>query len=323
MALTVLIRSGEVEAPPSVTFDEPRVVLGRGESCDIRLPDPTVSHRHASFRQRGADYIVMDEGSTNGTFVGPVRLPPQTPRVVRSGDLIRVGRIWIEVRLEQTAPARDPQAATREIALELVARALEAEGTDATLRVRVRSGPDGGKTLELADFERSYIVGRGGGAALSLEDPDVSRRHVELLRRGAKVFVRELGSKNGAQLAQEPLAPNALVVWKRSTELQVGQNVLEYEDPAAEALAEIERAVDERMREDESIEPPVGLEATAPRGEPLRTPAPAAVAPRLARAARHPRPARGWSGTDYLVALLSVVVLLMSIVGFWWLFGTD
>ena len=38
-------------------------------------------------------YIVVDEASTNGTFVGPVRLPPHTPRIVRSGDLIRLGRI--------------------------------------------------------------------------------------------------------------------------------------------------------------------------------------------------------------------------------------
>jgi len=60
-----------------------------------------VSHRHASIRQRGAEYIVLDEGSSNGTFVGPVRLAPQAPRVLRSGDLVRVGRVWLEVSIEQ------------------------------------------------------------------------------------------------------------------------------------------------------------------------------------------------------------------------------
>ena len=77
MALTVVVRSGEGEPAPRITFDAPRIVIGRGDGCEVRLPDPSVSHRHASIRQRGTDYIVLDEGSTNGTFVGPVRLSPQ------------------------------------------------------------------------------------------------------------------------------------------------------------------------------------------------------------------------------------------------------
>ena len=67
MALTVVVRSGELEDHPELTFDSPRVVIGRGSSCEIRLPDSSVSLRHASFRQRGGDYIVLDEGSTNGS----------------------------------------------------------------------------------------------------------------------------------------------------------------------------------------------------------------------------------------------------------------
>ena len=69
MALTIVVRSGDSDSPPSITFDAPRIVIGRGESCEVRLPDPSVSHRHASIRQRGSDYLVVDEGSTNGTFV--------------------------------------------------------------------------------------------------------------------------------------------------------------------------------------------------------------------------------------------------------------
>src|ERR1043165_1887230 len=100
MSLTVVIRSGEGQTPGAIPFDAPRVVIGRGEGCEVRLPDPSVSHRHASLRQRGTDYVVMDEGSSNGTFVGPVRLSPQAPRMVRSGDLVRVGRIWLELRIK-------------------------------------------------------------------------------------------------------------------------------------------------------------------------------------------------------------------------------
>src|SRR6185503_3907724 len=147
MALTVVIRSGELKMPATITFDAPRIVIGRGDGCEVRLPDPSVSHRHASIRQRGTDYVVVDEGSSNGTFVGPVRLSAQAPRVLRHHDLIRVGRVWLEVRVEQAVPTANPQATTREIALGLVAAALSAQGEDVSARVRVEDGPDVGREL--------------------------------------------------------------------------------------------------------------------------------------------------------------------------------
>ena len=53
MAVTIVVLSADSDPLPSITFDAPRVVLGRGEGTDVRLPDPSVSHRHASLRQRG------------------------------------------------------------------------------------------------------------------------------------------------------------------------------------------------------------------------------------------------------------------------------
>src|SRR6188768_3225820 len=131
MALTVVVRSGDHPTPLKISLDAPRIVIGRGEGCEIRLPDPSVSHRHASIRQRGSDYVVIDEGSTNGTFVGPVRLSPQAPRVLRSGELLRLGRVWLEVRIEHAPVTMSQKIVTRDIALGLVASALSAQGASA------------------------------------------------------------------------------------------------------------------------------------------------------------------------------------------------
>ena len=59
MPVTVVVKSGATDgAPPlSLTLDMPVIVLGRGESCDVRLPDPSVSRRHATVRQRGGDRL--------------------------------------------------------------------------------------------------------------------------------------------------------------------------------------------------------------------------------------------------------------------------
>lgn len=318
MALCVVIRSGEATSPPTITFDAPRIVVGRGEGCDVRLPDLSVSLRHASFRQRGGDYLVVDEGSTNGTFVGSVRLPPQTPRLLRSGDTLRFGRVWLEVKLEAAAPTQQPALATKEIALGLVASALAAEGEAATVRVRVESGPDAGRELELLDFDRDYVVGRGPGAALPLTDPDVSRRHLELRRRGDRVLVRDVDSKNGATLDGEPIAKDRPTGWRRGAILTVGATRLALEDPLAAALGELERASDERLAEDE-FPPPAPKRATA-------TPIPAAAPLEPAPRARSPGPRRrrrGWQWSDTVVSLLALAVLGASLLGLYWLLGLD
>jgi two-component system, cell cycle response regulator len=64
------------------------LVVGRGEDCDIRINDHSVSRRHARIEPAGEGYTVLDQGSTNGTFVNDV----QTARAkLRDGDYLRIG----------------------------------------------------------------------------------------------------------------------------------------------------------------------------------------------------------------------------------------
>ncbi len=64
------------------------VVLGRGNDCDIRINDHSVSRRHARI-QPGADgYYAVDLQSTNGTFVNDV---PASICKLNDGDYLRVG----------------------------------------------------------------------------------------------------------------------------------------------------------------------------------------------------------------------------------------
>ena len=64
------------------------LVLGRGNDCDIRINDHSVSRRHARI-QPGADgYYAADLQSTNGTFVNDV---PASMYKLKDGDYLRVG----------------------------------------------------------------------------------------------------------------------------------------------------------------------------------------------------------------------------------------
>jgi pSer/pThr/pTyr-binding forkhead associated (FHA) protein len=329
MALTVVVRSGDAEAPPSITFDAPRIVIGRGDGCEVRLPDTSVSQRHASIRQRGTDYIVIDEGSTNGTFVGPVRLPPRAPRVLRSGDLVRVGRIWLEIRIEQALPTQNAQLATRELALALVANALAAGGERAGVIVTVAAGPDAGRELVVHESDRAYVVGRGDKADLPLTEDDASRKHAEIARRGGQLLVRDLGSKNGTLLGEQPLSGSKAVTWLPGVPLVIGATRLTFDDPVADALRELDRAADEALAHDESVDPPNADSnapaAPAPPSAESSTSERGPEAPAAVPVRRSTRPGRRSSvaTSDLLVAGLALLVLALSVLGLLWLFRLE
>jgi diguanylate cyclase (GGDEF)-like protein len=64
------------------------VVLGRGNDCDIRINDHSVSRRHARIQPGAEGYYALDLQSTNGTFVNDV---PASMCRLKDGDYLRVG----------------------------------------------------------------------------------------------------------------------------------------------------------------------------------------------------------------------------------------
>jgi len=64
------------------------LVLGRGEDCEIRINDHSVSRKHARIEPSGDGYYVVDLKSTNGTFVNDV---PSAMATLKDGDYLRIG----------------------------------------------------------------------------------------------------------------------------------------------------------------------------------------------------------------------------------------
>jgi pSer/pThr/pTyr-binding forkhead associated (FHA) protein len=325
MPLTVIVRSAE---GARMTFDATqRVVIGRGAGSDVRLPDASVSLRHATLRAQGSDFVVFDEGSTNGTFVGSVRIAPRTSRIVRSGDLVRVGRIWLELQIDQSPVTRDVAAATRDLALALVSQAMRARGADLTLKVHVVEGRDQGALLPLETENHSYSVGRGPDCDLLLADADVSRDHVRLELRSGSVVVRDLGTKNGTWIGDARAPSDRDVVWKRVHMMKIGRTVLALEEPLGDALAIVEAVPDEPLAPEDATAPPAAEKAPgdSSRGadgssEPMER-GPVAAVPAASNLDGGPPPRRrsGWSATDILVMTAGLSVLGLSLAGLIWL----
>jgi hypothetical protein len=71
-----------------IVLGEETLTIGRLPSCDIPVPDPNVSRKHAEIRPSGAGYVVVDLGSTNGTRVNGATV---NERKLTDGDVIAVG----------------------------------------------------------------------------------------------------------------------------------------------------------------------------------------------------------------------------------------
>ena len=74
------------------------IKIGRSTSADVVVNDYTVSKEHAWFAamyfpDRAPRYLLMDRGSTNGTFVGGKKCPANARLEVKSGDKVVVGRM--------------------------------------------------------------------------------------------------------------------------------------------------------------------------------------------------------------------------------------
>jgi diguanylate cyclase (GGDEF)-like protein len=64
------------------------VLLGRGSENTVVLENDSVSRRHARIEKRGRNWFVMDQDSTNGTYVNDDLI---TEYQLRRGDQVKVG----------------------------------------------------------------------------------------------------------------------------------------------------------------------------------------------------------------------------------------
>jgi pSer/pThr/pTyr-binding forkhead associated (FHA) protein len=65
--------------------------IGRADYNDIVLPDDSVSTVHAKLQRREGIWMIVDAGSTNGTFADGERVPSEA--ALAPGALLRFGEV--------------------------------------------------------------------------------------------------------------------------------------------------------------------------------------------------------------------------------------
>lgn len=86
---TLVIRSGGGRAGETYALRGERTTIGRHPAADVFLDDVTVSRNHAVLQREGEQFVLVDEGSLNGTYVNRRRADRS---VLADGDEIQIGK---------------------------------------------------------------------------------------------------------------------------------------------------------------------------------------------------------------------------------------
>lgn len=85
-----VLEAPEAEEPREIPLHSEVVLIGRGGAAAVDLSrppaDPAVSHTHATLHRRGDGWVLIDEGSTNGTRLVPGGDPVKPGHEVPLGD---------------------------------------------------------------------------------------------------------------------------------------------------------------------------------------------------------------------------------------------
>lgn len=141
------------------------LTIGRAPECDLVLPQPYVSRRHAEIRREGAQLVVTDKDSRHGTFVNGERV---SERALKTADLIQFGSreappFRVTGGEHSTATDQDLLEQLKELSadksdLERLSWMIEAArelnsagGVDRVLHALLQA------TLDLAQMEHGYV----------------------------------------------------------------------------------------------------------------------------------------------------------------------
>lgn len=112
-----------IEAPDgdrNVALDE-ELTIGRTDASDLVLADSGLSRKNTTFFRDGDDVLVVDEGSTNGTFLNGDQISGP-PRIIKNGDRLKIGsstniRVEFVGEKAETRPVesvQDPETAPQQ-----------------------------------------------------------------------------------------------------------------------------------------------------------------------------------------------------------------
>src|SRR5678815_3008098 len=100
MAKLVVLSAGMTGRTHELKVD--KTTVGRVEDNTFQIAEPSVSSHHCEVLLRGAEVIVRDLESTNGTFINGEKI---SERELKPGQVLRLGQVEMRLEADTTPPS--------------------------------------------------------------------------------------------------------------------------------------------------------------------------------------------------------------------------
>jgi len=120
-------------------------------------------------------------------------------------------------------------------------------------------GHDKRQSLEFSGD--SLLVGRSADIDLRVKDRFVSRKHLRISRKGERIFIKDLNSRNGTFVNGEPIHPGIEVELPEGVPVVIGMSVLCFGEGCTEEIQDVLGSIDVS---DLEIEEPEGVSEDRP-----------------------------------------------------------
>lgn len=107
MAKLVILSQGMAGRSHELKVD--KTTIGRVDDNTFPIAESSVSSHHCEILLRGADIVVHDLNSTNGTFINGDQITGEA--VLKPGQILKLGQIELKLEVEGAAPAAPTPAA--------------------------------------------------------------------------------------------------------------------------------------------------------------------------------------------------------------------
>lgn len=203
---------GTDEPPEGYPIRHCLITIGRGQENHLEIDDPAMSSAHALLALVGRDFLVVDRGSEQGTFVNQYRV---TQSKVTTGDVIEVGRtrfVFAVVPGAELAwgyrllplwsgetPSNEPDSEAEE------------DQPDASIILRNKTS-----IRQVKSDGRPVLIGSDRACRMPVKGEDVATFHAQVYWGSDGIHVRGLRSSFRVLLDGEPI---------RSVRVQPGQEI--------------------------------------------------------------------------------------------------
>jgi NADPH-dependent 2,4-dienoyl-CoA reductase/sulfur reductase-like enzyme/pSer/pThr/pTyr-binding forkhead associated (FHA) protein/Fe-S-cluster-containing hydrogenase component 2/CRP-like cAMP-binding protein len=181
------------------------ITIGRQKGSSLLIEHSSVSRVHSEILYLNENYLLRDQGSSNGTFVNNTAIDNGI-YTLRNLDLVRFGDVQFRFELRRQPVSNGSTASSvafphvQGTQLHANVSRIIPDSVLATLKetpMLVLKGEDANPRTVALEFERRLTIGRGKDNNIVLDDNAVSRRHAEIFSTSDGFYVRDLDSRNG------------------------------------------------------------------------------------------------------------------------------